>query len=301
MKESWVIFPLFGFDEMALRIQEACHFEAGIIKQHQFPDGETVFKIETEITNRPVIFIASLDLPNPKIMPLLLAAETARFLGASKIVLIAPYLAYMRQDKIFEQGQGITSAYFAKLLSHYFDGLITVDPHLHRWHSLSAIYDIPTAVAHAAQPVADWIHYNVPQPLLIGPDKESRQWVKGIADQAHSPFLILEKHRKGDASVEISIPEIDLYKERTPVLIDDIVSTGMTMIETVMQLHALKMPPPICIGVHALFIGDAYPRLLAAGVDKIITCNTIPHCSNEIDISSELIRICHNLLEEMHL
>ncbi|KTD44483.1 ribose-phosphate pyrophosphokinase [Legionella quateirensis] len=295
MNNKPIIFPLFNYDELALGIQKNGHYELGSINQHQFPDGETVFKIETEVTNRPVVFIASLDTPNPKIVPLLFAAETARALGASQVILIAPYLAYMRQDKVFEQGQGITSQYFAKLISHYFDGLITLDPHLHRWHSLNDVYEIPTEVLHATKPIAHWIRTNIKQPLLIGPDEESMQWVNHIADEAQAPFVILEKNRKGDRSVDVSIPNLELYSGKTPILIDDIISTGMTMIEAVKQLHSLNLPPPVCIGVHAIFAGEAYQQILAAGVDKIITCNTVRHPSNAIDISNEIIQSLKNI------
>lgn len=289
MKQSPIIFSLFGSDKLANIIQKKCHYEAGKIIIHQFPDEETVIKIESNVLNRTVYFMASLDRPNNKLLLLLFAAETARSQGASKIVLLAPYLAYMRQDKVFEPGQGITSKYFAKLVSRYFDGLITIDPHLHRWHKLSAIYDIPTHVLHATNNIAHWIHDNIKKPILIGPDAESLQWVKEIAQKANAPYLILEKNRKGDSNVEVSIPNIEQYRDSIPVLIDDIISTGMTMIDTIQHLQALKMPPPICIGVHAVFAGDAYQKLLASGVDKIITCNTIAHVSNGIDISNDMI------------
>ena len=141
MKQAPVLFPLFGHHDLATTIQEKCHYEMGEITRHEFPDEETVIKIDSNVNNRTVIFIASLERPNAKILPLLFAAKTARSLGASKIILIAPYLAYMRQDKVFEPGQGITSTYFAELISNYFDGLITIDPHLHRWHALSETYD----------------------------------------------------------------------------------------------------------------------------------------------------------------
>ena len=219
------------------------------------------------------------------------AAQTARSLGAAKISLIAPYLAYMRQDKAFEPGQGITSKYFAELISHYFDDLITLDPHLHRWHTLSAIYNIPTTVLHATDNIAQWIHRHIQKPILIGPDAESRQWVKSIAGKAKTPFLILEKIRKGDEQVEVSIPNIGKHQNYTPVLIDDIISTGVTMIRTVTHLKSLNMLPPICIGVHAVFAGDAYQKLVTSGVEKIITCNTIEHQSNGIDISTNIINL----------
>ena len=290
MKQPPIVFSLCGCDALAKNIQEKCHYELGKIITHQFPDEETVIKIDSNVLERTTFFITSLDRPNTKLLPLLYAAETARSLGASKIVLIAPYLAYMRQDKVFEPGQGITSIYFAKLLSRYFDNLITIDPHLHRWHALSGIYDIPTQVLHATDNIAHWIIHHVNQPILIGPDAESMQWVKDIAQKAKAPFLILEKSRKGDSDVAVSIPNIERYRDFVPVLIDDIISTGMTMIDTIKHLQALKMSAPICISVHAVFAGNAYQKLLAMGVHKIITCNTIPHVSNGIDISNDLIK-----------
>lgn len=133
MPRSPIIFSLFGCEKLADIIIKKSGFLAGKITAHQFPDEESLIKLETDVNDRTVIFLANLNRPNGKILPLLFAAETARELGASKVVLIAPYLPYMRQDKIFKAGEGITSKYFAKLLSGYFDGLITIDPHLHRW------------------------------------------------------------------------------------------------------------------------------------------------------------------------
>lgn len=191
----------------------------------------------------------------------------------------------MRQDKQFNPGEGVTSKYFAALLSHYFDWLITVDPHLHRLHSLSEIYSMPTVVLHAIDPIADWIKKHVEKPILIGPDQESKQWVANVAQKTNAPFIVLEKIRKGDRAVEVSLPQIEQYKNHTPVLIDDIISTARTMIETIKHLKNLHMPSPICIGVHAIFAGNAYEDLLKAGASKIVTCNTIKHPSNGIDLS----------------
>lgn len=289
MKQKSILFSLFGYDDLANKLADKLHYEIGKITQHQFPDEETVIQIDSNVAECDIIFITSLDKPNTKLLPLLLAAETARELGAKKIILIAPYLAYMRQDKQFQSGQGITSKYFAKVISSYFDELITFDPHLHRWHSLNDIYSIPTKILHATDNIAHWIHENIQKPVLIGPDVESAQWVEDIAKKSNAPFLILEKTRKGDRSVEISIPNIELYREFTPILIDDIISTGMTMIGTVKHLQSLKMKPPICIGVHAVFAGSSYQDLLAAPVEKIVTSNTIQHKSNGIDISNNIV------------
>lgn len=296
MMQTPIIFPLSGCDKLANNIHDKLPYEMGKITQHQFPDEETVIQIDSNVSGRAIIFITSLDRPNTKILPLLFAAETARELGAKKIMLISPYLAYMRQDKQFQPGQGISSKYFAKLISSYFDSLITIDPHLHRWHSLNDIYSIPTKVLHATDNIARWVQNNIKNPVLIGPDGESAQWVEEIAKKSGAPFFILKKTRKGDRSVVETIPDIEHYHESTPVLIDDIISTGMTMIETVQHLQSLRMKRPVCIGVHAVFSGNAYQDLLASGVEKIVSCNTIQHVSNGIDISDEIIHVLKDAL-----
>ena len=286
MKRTPIIFPLFGCDALAYSIQKIGNYELGHSTLHQFPDEESVIKIESNVIERTVIFITSLNLPNTKLLPLLFAAETAKSLGAVRIILAAPYLAYMRQDKVFELGQGITSTYFARLISHYFDGLVTIDPHLHRWHALDEIYDIPTKVLHATDNIACWIHKQIQKPLLIGPDAESMQWVEEIAQKLHAPYLVLEKNRIGDSDVEVSIPLIEQYRDFIPCVCDDIISTGMTMMETVKHLQLLNMPPPICIGIHALFNTETEQNIMRAGAEKIITCNTILHSTNQIDITN---------------
>lgn len=290
MNQPPVIFSLFGGNHFAIAIHDALGYELGELTLHQFPDDETVIKIDSPLQDRAVIIIANIEHPNTKTLPLLFAAETARELGAQKIGLIAPYLPYMRQDKRFHPGEGITSKYFAALISSYFDGLLTIDPHLHRWHSLTDIYSIPAKTIHATNSISAWIKKNVPDAILIGPDAESSQWVSDIAQNIDAPFLILEKVRKGDNLVEASMPNIGLYQNHTPILVDDIVSTAATMIETVNHLKSLNMKPPICIGVHALFSGTAYNDLLKAGVKKIVTSNTIAHVSNGIDLKDVIIQ-----------
>jgi ribose-phosphate pyrophosphokinase len=286
MKNKPVIFSLFGNLPIAHHLSKALGFSLGEMTIHHFPDEETLVKINTPIQNLPVIFVASLERPDKKLATLLFAAETARALGAKKICLIVPYLPYMRQDKSFSNKEGITSQYFAKLISHYFDSMVTIDPHLHRYQALNEIYDIPAQVLHADEPICAWIKQVVKAPLVIGPDVESKQWIEKIAQKLKAPFIVLEKNRRGDHLVEVSIPKIELYSDKTPVLVDDIISTANTMIATVKHIHSLGIHPPICIGIHAVFAGDAYQDLRNSDVEKIITSNTIVHESNAIDVSS---------------
>lgn len=296
MKNNPIVFTLFGNNDCSDAISQALGYSVGKLTVHSFPDEETVVRILTPIQHAQVIFISTLDRPNSKIVSLLFAAKTARELGAAKVGLIAPYLAYMRQDKQFDQHEGITSKYFAEMISEYFDWMMTIDPHLHRWHSLSNIYSIPTQALHANARIAEWLKQHVTNPVLIGPDSESSQWVSEIAKMINAPSLILRKVRAGDKQVHVSVPQIAAYKEYTPVLVDDIISTAATMIATVKQLQVLNLKPPVCIGVHAVFAGVAYENLLQAGAAQIVTCNTIAHVSNGIDVNSVFIAALKLLL-----
>jgi ribose-phosphate pyrophosphokinase len=232
----------------------------------------------------PVVVVCTLDRPDSKFLPLALTAAMARDLGATRVGLAAPYLAYMRQDRRFEEGEAVTSSYFARLISTGFDWLVTVAPHLHRHASLDEIYSIPSKVAHADGPLSIWIRNKVVQPLIVGPDSESEQWVSWIAAAAKCPHVVLDKRRLGDRDVEIGLPDLSTWRDRQPVLVDDIVSSATTMVEAARMLAAAGMPKPICIGIHALFAKDSYESLRQVAV-RTATTNTVLHESNEIDVS----------------
>lgn len=280
-----LLFAMPGNDALADKLCATGQVAKGALDVRRFPDGETYVRILSSVQGRCTLIITSLADPDRHIIPILFAAAALRDLGAIDVGLVAPYLAYMRQDRRFKAGEGITSAYFAQLISHWFDGLVTVDPHLHRYASLADIYTIPTYTAHAAPLISTWIQGNITDPILVGPDSESEQWVTAIARQADAPHIVLEKQRYGDRDVEVSFPNTGKPHGRTPVLADDIISTARTMIETVTHLQRSQVRRPVCIGIHGIFADNAYQDLLSAGAERIITCNTISHDSNAIDVS----------------
>jgi ribose-phosphate pyrophosphokinase len=267
----------------------------------RFPDGETYLRIDTDVQNRAVAILCTLRKPNVRLLPLVFMADTLRDLGARQVGLVAPYLAYMRQDQRFQPGEALTSSSFARLLSARFDWLITVDPHLHRRRSLAEIYTVPTAVVTATGAMADWIRMNVTAPLVVGPDAESEQWVRAVATAVPCPHLVLTKIRRGDREVAVSaIPEIQSWTGRTPVLVDDIVSSARTMTETVRQWIEAGLSPPVCLAVHGVFAAKAYEALRAAGAARVVTTNSIPHPSNDIDISGLLVEPLQLLPARQH-
>jgi ribose-phosphate pyrophosphokinase len=255
---------------------------------HRFPDGECLVRIDGELAGRDVVVVSGLERPAERLLPIVFLAGTARDLGARRVGLVAPYLAFMRQDSRFHPGEGLTSTYFARLLGGAIDWLCTVDPHLHRWSSLDLVYPIPTQVVHAAPAIAAWLTANVEAPLLIGPDAESAQWVDAVAALAGCPRVVLTKTRRGDRDVTVSPPDLTDHGQRQPVILDDIISTGRTMIETIRHLRGDGVRPPVCVGVHGVFADRAHDELLAAGAARVVTCDTIAHPSNQIAIGALL-------------
>lgn len=292
-----LIFCLPGQAELADALARGLDGERGELEIRRFPDGESYVRIQTECRDRAVVLAATLANPDDLALPLLFTARGLREQGAGQVLLVAPYLAYLRQDTRFHSGEVVTSAVFAEFLSRLFDGIVTIDPHLHRYRALDDVYTMPSRVIHAAPALARWIVAHVSAPLIVGPDSESEQWVQEVAEGAGAPFTVMSKVRRGDRDVTVEAPDLSRWQGRTPVLVDDIVSTARTMTAAVRQLRGAGYPPPVCVGVHAIFSGDAYQTLQAAGPAGIVTGNSVPHPSNGIDLIPDLLAPVIELLD----
>ncbi|NNM52580.1 MAG: ribose-phosphate diphosphokinase [Pseudomonadales bacterium] len=272
--------------------------EALPLEQRCFPDGEHYVRVEGDCKDAVVILMADMRNPDRILLPLVFLADLLHELGAQKVVLVAPYLAYMRQDIRFKPGEAISSRSFAALLSAHVDGLVTVDPHLHRYHDLAEIYRVPSLVLSSTELMADWIRAHVELPVLVGPDAESVQWVQAVAAAADVPYTVLHKIRHGDRDVEVSMPELDRWRDHTPVLIDDIVSSGHTLLETLHHLRTLQLPQAVCVAVHGIFAGASYDSLKSFGVRSIVTSNSLQHTSNALDLTPVLVKGIRSWVQE---
>jgi len=262
--------------------------QRGEFNARRFPDGESYLRVSSAIENRPCVVIADLSHPDEKYLPLIFLLETLRELGASTVGLIAPYLSYMRQDRRFIDGEAVTSRIFARSLSQSVDWLVTVDPHLHRYHSLDEIYSVPSRVVQGAPALAHWLKAQT-NVLLVGPDSESEQWVSNIATFSEHPYVIGKKQRFGDRHVEVMLPNINEFRDRTAVIIDDVISSGQTILECVKTLRSKGIDNIQCVAVHGIFADHSDKTLLASGLGQLVTSNTIPHSSNAIDMTSQLV------------
>lgn len=257
----------------------------------EFPDGEIYVRVDGHAAD--AVIVSSLRAQD--FLPLAFVAGGARDAGARRIGLIAPYLGYLRHDAAFRDGEAITARHFARLVSSTVDWLATVDPHLHRLGSLSEVYTIPTAVARAAPAIAQYLKTHYRDVVVVGPDAESAQWVQAVAEQCGAPSIILAKTRRGDRDVSVTLPPPEILRGRTPIIVDDIISTGRTMIEATKVVRAAGGEPPVCIAIHPVFADAAVEALRSAGARAVISCNTLNHSTNQICVADALAEAAMSL------
>jgi ribose-phosphate pyrophosphokinase len=256
------------------------------IERHRFPDGELKLRLPAALPPC-VVLLRSLHRPNEKLVELMLAAPAARELGAQRLVLACPYLAYMRQDIAFLPGEAVSQRHVASLLASRFDAVVTVDPHLHRIASLQQVMPGCEALSvSAAALLGAWVAQHVSQPLLLGPDEESAPWVLEAA-RACTPVAdhgSCVKQRHGDRDVQVTLPPALDCRNRSVVLIDDVASTGRTLaVAARLVLAAAARSVDVAV-THALFVGDAVAELQAAGVGRIWSTDCVPHASNVVTV-----------------
>ncbi|MDJ0921567.1 MAG: ribose-phosphate diphosphokinase [Henriciella sp.] len=286
---SPVVFALPGAEALATDIAGRLGAMRGELDTRTFPDQERYFRLLSPVKGRDILFVAYLDDPDPKMLSVLMLAEGFRQHGARSVTLVAPYLPYMRQDAEFNPGEIVTARVFAKLVSTAFDGLVTIDPHLHRFNHLGELYEIPTLCLSSATVLARWIEDHAKAPFLIGPDQESEQWVSQIADLIQAPYQTLTKTRRGDRDVDISLPDLAGLQDHTIVLIDDIISSGATIRKTLSLLTGAHLDLDIlCCATHGLASEDVIQSLRDLGVRSIATTLTVPGAVSDIPIG-ELI------------
>ncbi len=275
------------FEPQGKRLAERLDYPYGRVTLHRFPDGEARVTLPPELPPT-VIFCRSLNQPNDKLVELMLAAETARELGAGRLILVAPYLCYMRQDIAFNPGEAVSQRIVGRFLGELFDGIVTVDPHLHRITSLEEVMPRTAAVCLSAGPaMAEFLTTRRGTTLLVGPDEESAQWVSTIARAAGLDFVVATKQRLGDKEVETCLPSAQ-YHDASVVLVDDMASTGHTLMSVARQLRKAGAARVDCLITHALFAPDTAPQLREAGIDHVWSSDSIAHPSNAVALDQAL-------------
>lgn len=283
----------------ARRLAEAVDMAALAVDRHRFPDAELKLTLpfaEKDAFPETLVIYRSLDRPNDKLVELLLLARHARRMGVSRLVLVAPYLAYMRQDIAFYPGEIVSQTLVGEFLAELFDAVITVDPHLHRIERLEQAIPLEQSLALSGAPrLAELIAERRPGALLLGPDEEASQWVAQAAEVTGGDFGVCRKERRGDRDVSIQLPELPVAG-RQVVLMDDVTSSGHTVARAAEALLAAGATSVDVALTHALFADDALAVICAAGVGEVWSTDCIAHASNAIAMAPVLAEALSGVL-----
>ncbi|MDO9029004.1 MAG: phosphoribosylpyrophosphate synthetase [Betaproteobacteria bacterium HGW-Betaproteobacteria-15] len=293
---------LLCFDDeqtIAHAVAAAAGLTLAVIQRHRFPDGELRLRLPETLPPR-VVFWRGLHQPNEKLVEILLVARTAHQLGAVHLTLVAPYLAYMRQDIAFNPGEAVSQRVIGRFLAGLFDAVITVDPHLHRVATLEEAIPVKDAIVLSGAPLlADHIATQRPDVLLIGPDEESLQWVAQAAARHGWAHGVCRKLRHGDRQVDIELPDLP-FTGRAVVLMDDVASSGHTLAQAARLLKAAGAASVDVAVTHALFADGAVRLIREAGAGQIWSTDSIPHASNAVSIVPAVAEALQHLADRTH-
>jgi ribose-phosphate pyrophosphokinase len=257
-----------------------------------FPDGEQYVRVEGEPKGEDVVVFQSLAYrPDHLLMEYFLLVDALKRGGARSVTGVIPYLAYARQDHIFFPNEPLSAKLVPRLIeSVETDRIITVDMHLHRFKDPSHVFTVPAQNLSAMPLLAQYYRVNIgPTDLtVVGPDSESEQWARCVAEELGAPYMILEKERLGDRDVRVK-GELQL-KGKTALIVDDMVSTGKTMVEVIARLRLEGVKKVDALVTHALLVEGAKRKMQEAGLSELISSDTVPGGSAQVSIAPIIAR-----------
>ncbi len=272
-----VVVPGPSSQLLGLRISRCLKCGAIPIEFKTFPDGEKYIRIKEEPKNRHAIVVQSTIPPNPDqgIVELCFIIETLKELGVSKVTAVIPYFAYARQDKRFLPGEAVSGKIICKIIQNAgADEILTVDIHNKR---LFDYLSIPVRDLSAIPLLGEYLNkYKLTKPVIISPDEGAMNRAKSLAEFLGAEYVVLSKFRdKHTGEIETKSREIDVIN-RDVVVVDDIISTGGTMVKAIEIAKNQGAAKIYAACTHAILVGDSRFRILNAGVTEIIATDTVP-------------------------
>lgn len=276
-----------GSFDLANKIAKSLQAELAVASLRIFSDGESSIRLGKVQKN--CIIVQSTHPPTDRhIMQLLMMAKKCMDYGAQDVCAVIPYLAYTRQDRAFLEGEVVSIALVAKLFETIgIKHIITVDIH----SQLAMSYFQSIQNVSSVRMLADYAtNMKLRDPIAVSPDAGGSNRAKEFAQHLNTDFISLKKSRHrltGEVTIDESI-DVDISK-RDAILIDDIISSGGSVIKAAEILRKLGVGRVYAMCAHALLIQDAAEKIKSAGVSDIISTNSVPGEYSKVDLSSEIV------------
>jgi len=293
------LVPGTGNKPLGLKIAEALSCKVIDFESRRFPDGERYLRFTQDLPDETAVITQSLYKdPDGLMMEYIFLAKTALSLGAKRVVGAFPYMAYLRQDSSFKPGEAISAHIITQTIeSAPTSEVLTLDSHLHRIHSLSGLFNIPAVNLSAIPSLAERLvsECTPKDPVVVAPDSEAAQWASLAAPVFNADAVVMQKVRLGDTSVEIDLGQVT-PAGRDIILVDDIISTGGTIAQVARQLKGKGAAHIHALITHGLFAEGAYERVAEAGVEHLITSDSVPNRFSRVSVAPVFAKAIRELI-----
>ncbi len=278
----------------AERLAKALGAPSRRIELRRFFDGEIV-PIAPVSEAKTVVVYHSLHQPAERLLRLLLVADAYRRMGIERLLLVAPYFCSLRQDMVFAPGEPLSRDVIGPLIGACFDRVVTVQAHLHRTAYLPGVIGKPATNIDIGPQLAALANLEAP-PIVVGPDVESEAWIASAARAVGGEGLVLRKAHRPDGGLDMSLPDPARVSGRDCLILDDICSSGGTLILAAKRLYEAGARKVEAAVAHAFFDADMASRMAEAGIERVISSDSVPHPTNELILAPLLAAA---LIEEM--
>jgi ribose-phosphate pyrophosphokinase len=264
--------------------------EAVAVTSKTFPDGENYVRLGSKVQNEDVAIVQTTSPPqDSRLVQLALMADAAKRNGAKKVIVVVPYLAYARQDKMFLRGEAISAQVVARMLGAAgVEGLLTVNVH---GQKVLSHFPFPSKSVSAIPLLAEYfIRKGLKKAFAVSPDKGAIYIAKEARKVLGGECGYLEKSRdRYTGQVRIEKKSFNI-KEKSVIIFDDIISSGGTIVSAAKILKELE-PKTVCVAcVHPLLIGEAEKNILKAGVDQLVGTDSVPSSVSKVSLARVISR-----------
>jgi ribose-phosphate pyrophosphokinase len=275
-----------GSFELAKNISRILGAQLIVASIRIFCDGESSVRLGR--VGRNCVIVQSTNPPtDTHMVQLLMMAKKCTDDGAEDIYAVIPYLGYARQDRAFMEGEVVSISLVAKLFEAVrIKHIITVDIHselaMSYFASIQNVSSVPLLADYASK-------MKLRDPIAVSPDAGGANRVKEFARHLDIDILVLKKSRHrvtGEVTIDENL-DMDIYK-RDAIVVDDIISTGGSLIKAAEVLNKKGAGKIYAMCAHALLIRDAAQKIKSAGVEDIICTNSVPGQYSKVDLSPEI-------------